>query len=84
MEEKSGEIIPKRTVKNLSLKNINHNFVNKIAKGLLLIVLLGVILIGVIFVSIFVYFEYMDHICMHKCLDEWGYSQEICRSQYCH
>ena len=38
---------------------------------------------GAIAIFIFIYFEYMDYTCMHKCINEWKYSEDICNRQYC-
>ena len=70
-------------VKNSSKKNINHNFFTKIIKYFLYLILLSVMFVGAIAIFIFIYFEYMDYTCMHKCINEWKYSEDICNRQYC-
>ena len=40
-------------------------------------------LIGTITFAIGLYLKNLDDNCMNTCMNEWHYSQDVCRQKYC-
>ena len=66
-----------------SVKSTIHKNILLFFTILFSFVLMFFALIGTITFAIGLYFKNLDDNCMNTCMNEWLYSQDVCRQKYC-